>query len=832
MLKGRKAIEKFMSFIMKRSTYVIIALLAITCFFAYSMKDLNLDTNVFGFTSDVPPAPVITTPEEKPNYALKLKGLDSTFLVPDRGEVVDVPERVNTFSEEEFKNTTEFIEIAPILETSNNPSGGFGDGYVIIFTSDRMFDPEVLNTIESVMHNLEQRPEIGECLSPFDYVTVEKKGTRLSIVPISPVKEGETWTDESAKIFHDRLMNDSVAKNYLYTADGSTIMIYYRARGLNTQSIQELNTIVNPLRQYGRVALNGGGLITDAVTGYINRDLILLIVLCFIVILVVFYLSFRSIRAVIIPCIIDGVGLIWTLGTMALAGIDLTIVTILTPCLVLTLGSSYSIHMISEYFEAWSKNDQDKLNVHYSRIAKTIFFAMLTTVAGFLALLICRTSIFKEFGITISFGVTYCWFLSFTLLPALLTKTKAPKNKQIKAIEGGLMTKIVHYIAKIVTKFWYIFVIIFVVMTVLFFFIRDDVGFDSNYMNYFPSDDPIAIDSKYFAKTLGGTDPYFITINAPAGTEKFFLQSENLKLVYAYEAAIQAACPDIVQILSFSQYVSFLNEVYNGEAGIPDNNGLILLLSRTLSQISKQIGTDVLNMLISDDGNTLTLSMRNYDYVEQDLQTVASARRLNTTLEYYLYMLPEGTTSQVSSLAYRNLKGSDIVTEDMNYATILSLALIVVIAGCACLSLKYGFSTLFPVCVGIMINYILMWSIGMNFDIVTIGFSSIAIGCGVDDAIHFMLRLKRRKNLYPNMPYSQLIYDNIIETGRPIILTTLSVDAGLLMLLFASFKPIKYFGILMCVALTAAMIATLTILPPILLMVEKAFSKIKAILKK
>lgn len=827
MSKDRNLIEKFMSFIMKYSTLVIVVLLALTAFFAYSMKDLGLDTDVFGFTSDAPDAPIYTTPEEKPSYALKLKGLNDTFLMPNRGEVVEIPERQNTFSEEEFKNTVEYVEVEPILETTNNPTGWFGDGYVIIFTSERMFDPEVLNTIEEVMDNLEKRPEIGTCLSPFDYVTVEKKGSRLSIVPISPVKEGETWTEESAELFRSRLMKDSIAKNYLYTADGTTIMIYYRARGLNTQSIAELDTIINPLRQYGRVALNGGGLITEAVTSYINRDLIILIVLCFIVILIVFYLSFKSVRAVVIPSIIDGIGLIWTLGTMALAGIDLTIVTILTPCLVLTLGSSYSIHMISEYFEAWLEKDQAKMNVHYSRISKTIFFAMLTTVAGFLALLVCRTSLFKEFGITISFGVAYCWFLSFTLLPAILTKFKDPKTQQIKRVEKGILTKIVNYIAFVVTKFWYIFLIVFAIIFIVFCFIKDDVGFDSNYMSYFPDDDPIAIDSKYFAKTLGGTDPYYLTIYAPEGSDKFFLQAENLKLVYAYEAAIQAACPDIVQILSFSQYVSFLNEVYNGEKGIPDSNGLILLLSRTLSQISNQIGTDVLSMLISEDGNSITLSMRNYDYVEQDLQTIASARRLNQTLDYYLYMLPEGTTSQVSSLASRNLRGSDIVMEDMNYATLLSLAFIIVIAGFACVSIKYGVSTLFPVCVGVMINYILMWSIGMNFDIVTIGFSSIAVGCGVDDAIHFMLRLKRRKQLYPNIEYSKLIYDNIIETGRPIILTTLSVDAGLLMLLFASFKPIKYFGILMCVALTAAMIATLTILPPILIGTNKLFNKIK-----
>ena len=118
-------------------------------------------------------------------------------------------------------------------------------------------------------------------------MTVEKKGTRLSVAPIAPVKAGETWTDDDAELFKTRLMNDSVAKNYLYTEDGTTIMLYYRARGLTETAINELNSIVNPLREYGRVALNGGGLLSNAVMGYINKDLITLLVLCFAVILIV-----------------------------------------------------------------------------------------------------------------------------------------------------------------------------------------------------------------------------------------------------------------------------------------------------------------------------------------------------------------------------------------------------------------------------------------------------------------------------------------------------------------------------------------------------------------
>ncbi len=825
--EDKKPLARLMGFIIKHSTLVIILIVALTLFFGYEATKIKLDTDIFSFMTSAEPAVFVKTPDNKPTGALKLSGIKDIAPEPDRGEVVAVPYRDKSGisdSEDLAKLKSEYKEkhVEPTQNPSYDPNRTwYGDGYVIVFTSDEMFTPKVLNTIYAVRAELSKRWEIGPCLSPFDYVTVEKHGTRLSIVPIAPVKDGEVWTDADVEVFKERLLNDSVAKNYLYTEDGSTIMLYYSARGINEQSLQELDSIVNPLRQYGRVALNGGGMINNAVMKYINRDLILLVALCFVVILIVYYLSFRSLRAMLIPASMSLMGIIWTLGTMALTGYDLTIVTILTPCLVLTLGSSYSIHMVSEYYETMKEGKKEDLPVHFSKISKTIFFAMLTTVLGFLSFLICKTKIFKDFGITIAIGVAYCALLAFTYLPAILSKTKTPKQKSITKLKDGLLTRFVRFIADKVVKFWYVFLIVVIIIFGFFMVAKDKVSFDSNYMSYFPSDDPIVTDSLHFARTLGGTDPYYFTIKAPEGSTRYFLQSENLKDVYAFECAVLAACPDAVKILSFSQYVSFLNEVYNGESGIPDNNGLINLLSRTLSQIGNNIGTDVLDMLISQDGNEMTLSIRNYDSVNGDLQSTASAKRLEKALDYYRYMLPSGSESKIWCSASDSVKSIDIIMHDQQASTILSFILIFIVATIAFVSPVYGLMALVPVGVGVMINYIFMWIAGIPFDIVTIGFSSIAIGAGVDDAIHFTLRYRMKKKEMPNTPVKDLIKANIYETGRPIILTTLSIDAGLIMLVFASFRPIKYFGIMMCVALSAAMLATLLTLPPVIILFDK-----------
>ena len=57
------------------------------------------------------------------------------------------------------------------------------------------------------------------------------------------------------------------------------------------------------------------------------------------------------------------------------------------------------------------------------------------------------------------------------------------------------------------------------------------------------------------------------------------------------------------------------------------------------------------------------------------------------------------------------------------------------------------------------------------------------------------------------------IHTALCSTGRSIIMTTVSIVVGMMMLSFASYTPIRYFGILMSVTLFGCMISTLLFLP-------------------
>lgn len=705
-----------------------------------------------------------------------------------------------------------------------NPNANYGDGFAIVISSENLFTPEILGKISKLMKDMDYYPIVGPCVSPFNFVTLEKKGTRLAIVPMSPhIGYGE-WTQEEALLFRERLYNDDIAGNYLYNQDTNTVLLYYRIELASNEQLVEMRSFLQPLRDAGcTVAVTGYSTITERIMHYLNKDLFTLLALCILVILVVYFFSFRSIRGVFIPFSVSLIGIIWTLGTMAKMGYALSLVTLLTPCLVLILGSSYSIHMLNEYYAECRDKDASSFEIicqSSSTIFKTILLASLTTVIGFLSLTFARTTAFREFGISIAIGVFYCGILSLTYLPALLAFMKKPKQKALSAVVNDPLSRLIAKIAVVSKKNSIIIAIIVCCITGLFGLVHSKVSYDSNYMSYFPRNDTIIQENVYFAQTMGGTDPYYLTIKAPNDEAGYFLRPDILSKVFDYEIKIQEECPDIVHVLSFPQYIAFINKVYSGNFEIPDSQAMINMFVRILAMVKNQVGSDVLDVLINENATEITLSMRNFDSVEQDLQTNASAKRVANTLDKYRYMLPAGSSSMIWCFAYDMARGNDRVMEDQQLTTYISVIAVFIIACLVFHSLIYGIGALLPVLCGIMGNYIFMWAMGMSFDLVTVGFSSITVGIGIDDALHFIIRYRQLRREHPEIVCHKALNLTINRTGRPIILTTFSVVAGMMMFCFASYAPIKYFGMVMSVALSSTMLATLSLLPAYLLFVD------------
>lgn len=804
--------DKFFDFIEKHVKLIIILICILTVFFGYIATGLQLNTSYGAF---------LPRGEGSNSYHGGIYGQlpfspyeeDSRFLEPGPEPIVkDVN---NQPSSQIFSGNKDGSEDYPY--TTN---------YLVMIESDNLYTSYNLNLIDSCLADLANRKELSIPFSALDFITLEKNGSRLGIVPMGE-KQGSEWTEEEAAKLKQHIYNDQILKYYLIGGDGNSILYTFNVSKVGARELAEFDEILQPLKDAGlNVYTNGGSVINAKVAEYLNKDLKVLVSLCLVVILIVYYLCFRSKRSVLIPMSLSVIALIWTFGTMAMFGLQLTIINVVTPCMVITLGSAYSIHVLSEYYSNYQNGKKLSPVASSRRVLRTIVLACVTTVLGFLCLAISETDGLKEFGYSVSIGISYCAILACIYLPALLTVTPPPKPKQIKNYSQGFMAHLVSGLSVCITKYWKVFILIFCMLTASFFLVNDKISMDSNYMSYFPKSDPFGEESRHFASELGGTNPFWVKIEVPYSEAGYFYQSENLEKIYEYQKVISES-PDILQIVSFPSYISFAQYVMTGEKGIPKNNGLINMLSRMLMILQRNMGSS-LSYIMNENATSMSMMIQHWDSVEGDLMTVSSIERVNNILVENLGILPEGTKVTISGDPIVNLIFSERLFSDQQKSTILSIVVVFLIALISFKSVIRGAIVLIPVLSGIMINYVFMFISGIPFDMVTVSFSSIAIGCGVDDAIHFMIRYINKRKELNGVTYITLIKDTIRETGRPIILTTISIVFGMMMLSFGSYTPIRYFGLLMSVTLFGCMCSTLIFMPPFMILLDKYLPRKKA----
>ena len=96
---------------------------------------------------------------------------------------------------------------------------------------------------------------------------------------------------------------------------------------------------------------------------------------------------------------------------------------------------------------------------------------------------------------------------------------------------------------------------------------------------------------------------------------------------------------------------------------------------------------------------------------------------------------------------------------------------------------------------------------------------AIAFGIAVDDTIHFLSRYRLEVGRRKKCIYS--LMHTYLSTGKAMVITTMILSAGFLIFLFSSFQATFYTGLLISIALFMALIVDLTLLPILLMIIQK-----------
>ncbi len=152
---------------------------------------------------------------------------------------------------------------------------------------------------------------------------------------------------------------------------------------------------------------------------------------------------------------------------------------------------------------------------------------------------------------------------------------------------------------------------------------------------------------------------------------------------------------------------------------------------------------------------------------------------------------------------------------------LLAFVLVLIILVIQLRSFMGGLIAASPIALTVLFNFALMALFNIPLDNATMMIASIAIGIGIDYAIHFTSRFKEEAAHHASE--SEALEKTLTTTGKAIIINALSVGFGFLVLIFAQLIPIQRFGWLTATTMLFSSLGAITFLPSLILITKARF---------
>jgi len=140
-------------------------------------------------------------------------------------------------------------------------------------------------------------------------------------------------------------------------------------------------------------------------------------------ILGVFFLAFRSIllpSLAIVPLL---VGIVWSVGLVAVTVGEFNLFSLMAPVILLGLGIDYSIHILAQFTQSRGsgRSVEESLTEVFAKIGRGLLIGALTTSATFFAVMVAGFKGINDFGIVGGISVLCAFAAMVLILPLLLS---------------------------------------------------------------------------------------------------------------------------------------------------------------------------------------------------------------------------------------------------------------------------------------------------------------------------------------------------------------------------------------------------------------------------
>ncbi|MDY7000769.1 MAG: MMPL family transporter [Thermodesulfobacteriota bacterium] len=688
------------------------------------------------------------------------------------------------------------------------------DNVTVLYIQDEdLFTPKKLKTLGDMVYALENLSGVERVESLFSVTNIKNVDGFLETYPLLD------WipeTNEEAEQVRKDALDNPIFQENLISRDGraTAVNLYVKEDekdpDFNVNFSRAVDDILETQGADFEVAFQVGLSYTRRlISENILEDQITLVPLSVAVLLLTLILTMRSLSGAVLPMLTAGTSMLWTAGFMGYVGIPINLLTVIVPSLIIVIGSTEDIHILSEYIEGIQEKKTRGLAVTFmaGKVGTAVMLTAITTFLGFLSITLNEIQMLKQFGVTASFGL-FVNPLTTCLLAPVYLKYFGP----LKSIRTGpertnpvdaFIARIGEAILKIVkTRKKLVLTVLLGFATIIGLFLSG-VRVDNDLLGYFKESSGIRARSRFLHKNLSGPQAFFIRITGE--DEGAFKDPKNLARIQNAQQAMERM-NIFDKTLSLADHISLIHQEMNDSDPefhkVPESAELIpqylILLHR-----------DDIETLVSSDFSEANIVVRH---------GISSSHGLAQALDrLQILMRREMGPHFKFGFTGKNIllnKAADSMASAQAKSLSLLLIVIFVIMAILYVNVKAGLLSLVPNLFPIVINFGVMGLFGIPLNTGTAMVAAVAIGIAVDDTIHLMSRYHREMRILQNQQTAMEVC--IRSEIRPVLSTSVALALGFAVLGFSGFVPVIFFGLLSAMVMIFALIADMFITPILL----------------
>ena len=544
-------------------------------------------------------------------------------------------------------------------------------------------------------------------------------------------------------------------------------------------------------------------------------------------IIIMLYMYYRSIRAVLLPILAASMSAAWGLGFMAMLGFNLDPLILVLPFLISLMTARHSMQCISRYLEEYmSLKDTKKAAV---ATIENMFFpgitSIITDALGIALVAIATIPVLVNIAIACSFWSIATVILSVVMTPLMLACM--PETERMRRyLERTVNAKKTDYRDRFLSLLgswiprrgkWYVAVFTFIIVLVGWnYATKISVG------DFFPGSSILWPFHRYNKDAFRITfsmpllNPLYVILEGDEGG--FVTKGTTLREMKKFQRYMNRHDRVMFTYSIANTLPGFMMASYESDPQwfhMPKEDRVMSFIARKLLYTGEP-GTWDRYVDMRDKYANIVIYCR--DKMPKTIESVVSY------IESYLAENPEpeGGRYLLAGGAVGVQAGvRDVIEGAQIWNLIFALGGVFLFCAINFRSITAGFILTIPLAISNILTFALMGAYHIGLTVNTYPVASVGIGLGVDYGIYFMSRLieETKNGTALDLAVSKTLRTN----GKAIVQIATTLTVGLMIWVFSSLKFQAEMGALLAILLFLNMLGALFLIPAMTCIIKPKF---------